>query len=95
MSKAKSFCIPGQKVTIKANPAHASPRQRAKYMGTSGGNCHIVCLDRKYRNNDHEDGLREVSSDLIEELGCQHALHRRDPDKVRGLKCPECYEVLK
>lgn len=25
---------------------------------------------------------------------CMHRFQRRDPDKVRGLKCPECYEVL-
>lgn len=66
--KAKAFCIPGQKVTLKANKREGWPEQRAKYMGTSGKECHMVTLDKKYRNSKTDDGLREVSTAQIKEL---------------------------
>lgn len=68
MSRAKPFCIPGQKVTLKANAKEGWPEERAKYLGTSGRGMHCVCVDRKYRRSITDDGLREVATNQIEEL---------------------------
>jgi hypothetical protein len=68
MAKVKPFCIPGQKITIKANKAHGFPAERGKYLGTSGKDMHIVGIDKKYRSGPGDDGLREVHTGQIKEL---------------------------
>jgi hypothetical protein len=77
MAKVKPFCIPGQRITLKASPG--CPKiitrssihwleQRGKYLGTSGRDMHIVGIDKKYRSGPGDDGLREVHTGQIKEL---------------------------
>lgn len=54
--------VPGQKVTLAALPYFGMPEQRAEYRGPDGPGMHIVCLEKEYRMDGMDDGLRKLET---------------------------------
>lgn len=56
----------GQRVILKADPDEGWPEQRGVVDGPSGKTTYIITVDKKYREDKYDDGLRECYYEDLE-----------------------------